>query len=201
MPAPTFSSTSATPSTMYPPALGGAVKGALPVTNSIKTSIATVAGPASYSGAGLNGAIGAAAMELPRTVSVTTSAHAASYVAGSTITFTGTDKDGNVLIEALALVATGGGETIVGVKGFMQITQIDVQAQADTLGTFTFGTQDIVVPGSRYVIIGTTGDLHVTYANGSQSTIPKIPVGQYAMSVSKIWGDSKTTAQDITVQA
>lgn len=184
------------------PEHGGSVAGALAVTNAIKMSIASAATPQSYSGAALNGAIGAAAMELPRTVSVTTSAHAGSYVPASTVTFTGTDKDGNAITEALALVATNGGETIVGLKGFMQITQIDVQAQNDASGAFTFGVQDIVVPGCRVVRVGTGGDLHVTYASGIQSTIPKVQAGESRpMNVTKVWGDSKTTAQDITIEA
>ena len=106
--------------------------------DAIKTSIATVAGAASYSGAALNGVIGATAFDPPRCATATLSANAGSYTNGSTITFTG-ELDGAVVTDVLTISGTGGGVMLTGDAYFDKITQIDIQAQANTSGSFTFG--------------------------------------------------------------
>ena len=178
------------------------VAGALAVSNAILTSFATTTSPMAitvFTGtlAGSPGATNAG-----RTVSVTTASNAATYAvgAGNAITVTGTDDTGNAITDTLALVATGGGETIVGVKGFATVTSIAIPAQLGTNGHFTFGVQDLVLPsGCRKVRIGTTGNLHVGYADGSTDVIPAVAAAETLMiAPTKIFGDSLTTASNVT---
>jgi hypothetical protein len=109
----------------------------------IKTLIATVAAPASYSGATLTGTLanpGPAIISPPRQVSATLSAAVGAYTNGSTITFTGLDAAGAALVEAVTISGTGGGTTLITAGYFSEVTQIDIQAQAAITGEFTFGT-------------------------------------------------------------
>lgn len=176
---------------------------ALASANAIKTSIATVAAPVTYSGGGLNGAIGAAANALPRTITVTAAAHAASYVAGSTITITGTDSQGTVQSEVLTLVGTDGTETLVTTHGFRTVTSVAIAAQADTLGAFTVGVRDVVFgPDKPFAIRATAaGDLKLGYAGGTVTdTIPALAAKETVqVSPDKIYGDSSTTVVGMTV--
>lgn len=165
------------------------------VANAIKTSIATVAGAASYSGGALNGAVGAGLLPITQTVSFTTSSHSGSYVAGSKVTFTGLDRNGLALVEQLLVTAVNGGETIVGLKGFSKVTQIDVEAQSDTAGAFTFGYSDVMCPGCWGLRVGgTTGSLKVGFADQSIDTIPSVVAGERInMMIQKVFGASTAT--------
>lgn len=166
----------------------------------IKTSIATVAAPASYSGGALNGAIGSAARTPGRTVSVTSAANVGSYVAGSAVTFTGTDAHGLAQTETLLLTSANGGETIVGNKAFKTVTQIDVAAQVNVNGAFTFGYQDVVCPGCFGFRIGVDGDAKVGFADGSSDTLPVLFAGEtVALTIAKLYGSAATTATKITL--
>jgi hypothetical protein len=106
-------------------------------TNSIKTALATVAAPASYSGAALNGAIGAGAISPPRNLTVTTAGATASD-APATVTFTGIDVDGNALTETFNVSQSAA--TASGSKCFAAVTQIDLPAADGTGATLAFGT-------------------------------------------------------------
>lgn len=172
--------------------------GALASTNAIKTSIATSASPADYTT--FNGTLAGGPYRLPRTVSVTSSASAGSYIITSPIVFTGTDANGTVITESLSLTATGGGETIVGTKGFATVTEIAVPAMHDTSGAFTFGVQDVIVGGCAELRFGKAGNVKVVTSKGNTDTILDIVANErIPLSVSKIFGDASTTVQDITV--
>lgn len=170
--------------------------GALAVVNAIKTSIATAATPQVYTAGALNGSIGTATMSAPRRITATLAAHAASYVNGSTITIKGLNSAGASVSEVLTIAGTGGGTTLTTVGFFTQVTEIDVDAQADALGSFQFGTSDASV-NSRSLRVGTAGNLHVQYGDGSTDTILNVAVGEVVPAMAAvIFGDS--TAQGIT---
>lgn len=109
--------------------------------DAIKTSIATVAAPASYSGAQLDGAIGTGAISPSRQITATSSVSAGAYVAGSVITITGTTEEvGAADTDTMTVVGTGGGESLATTKHFSAVTQIDIEAQAQVTGSWQFGT-------------------------------------------------------------
>lgn len=175
--------------------LAGAVKD----TNAIKASIATDdTDPAVYVDTDLDGVLAGGPYSLTRNVSVTTSASAATYNTTDPIVFTGTDLYGIPQTEELTLTDAGGGETIVGTKAFLSITQIDVPVQDDTTGAFEFGVQDAFLNDLIVEIrAGSTGDLKITHTNGSVDTIPVITAGEkFYLSPIKVWGDS-TTVTDL----
>lgn len=142
--------------------------------NAIKTSIATNVAAQSYATTDLDGAVGQAQFALPQTVSVTTSAHGGSYIITSPIVVTGKDPFGNAITENLTLTATGGGETIQGVKSFAQVTKIDVPAMTDALGAFTFGVGDVLLPADtffRKLRANSAADIKVGFQDGTTDTI------------------------------
>jgi hypothetical protein len=169
--------------------------------DAIKTSIATVAAPVTYSPA-YNGVIGTINSMIPaRTLTVTSAANPGSYVAGSTITITGTDAAGRVLVEVFTHVGTGGGETLVGTKGFETVTSILVAAQADTSGAWSFGVRDVLCDVKPYMIRANgAGDLKVSFDDGSTDTIPAMAAKEYiTFAPTKVFGDSGTTITGLTL--
>lgn len=109
-------------------------------TDGIKTSIATVASPQTYTGAALNGAVGAGVMDPPRNLTITTGGGTPADAPVST-TITGLDVNGDVIIETILLSQIAG--TAVGIKAFRKVTQIVLPA-ADGVGAlleFGFGTK------------------------------------------------------------
>jgi hypothetical protein len=160
----------------------------------IKTSIATSTNTATYSGAGLNGSIGAAAFGQAQTVSVTTSAHAGTYT-GTAIVVNGKDETGAVISETLTLTQVNGGETIVGTKAFAQVTSVVVPAQFDALGAYTFGVYDVVYSTPpRELRTGGAGTLVLTYQDGSADTITSAVAEHHKVLPTKIGGASTATA-------
>lgn len=174
------------------------VKGTFVVATSIKTSIATVAGPATYNGGALNGAIGAATMAMPRRITATLAANGGSYVNGSTITITGKDPFGAAQTDVLTIAGTGGGITLTSTKFFTAVTQLDIQTQTNTGGAFTFGTSDGQA-GGRQLRVGTAGDVAVQYGDNSTDVIPNVQAGEQIPAVVSIILGTGTTAADITV--
>lgn len=176
------------------------VSGPLADADAIKTSIATDDTNASvYTDTELDGVIGDSTMVFGRTLSVTTSTSAATYNTTDPIIITGLDLNGNSQIEDLFLTQAGGNETVTGTLAFTSVTQIFVPIQDDNTGFFTFGVQDaILADQAREIRVATGGNLHVTYPDGTEDTIPalvdgeKLPIGPV-----KIWSDS--TVEDITV--
>ena len=174
------------------------ISGTVNNANGIKTSVATVASPVTYSS--FNGTLGGT-FSVPRTVSFTSTSHSSSYVSASTIVFHGTDINGAVITETLHNSTANGGETVVGSLGFLTVTSIVVAAQADTAGAYTFGVRDIVCSSQCADIrVGTTGNLKVGYPDGTTDTIPNVIAGEHLpYGPSIIYGDSSTTIQNITI--
>lgn len=193
--APPWNSTAKAPKTVT-------FAGALAVANAIVTTLATSAAPQTVNGAGLNGAQAGGPFPLPRTVSVTTAAHAGSYKtgAGNVITVKGTDKTGASVQDVLTLTQVNGGETVATAQAFATVTEIDIPAENDALGSFTFGVFDVVTQ-FRGVRVGTpnSGFVHYTcQLDGSKDRIAQLQAGERLEIVGvAILGD--TTAQDLTL--
>ena len=200
------------PESLYASPKVASVAGPLAVTNAVVTSFATSTSIVTILSAGLNGALGASfsaapGSVLPRTVTVTTSAVAATYATGSgnAIVVTGTNEAGATITENLVLTAAGGGQTIVGLQGFVTIASIVIPAQLGAGGAFTFGVQDVVLPsGCRWVFVGTPGaaGLHISNSlDGVADTVPnavvKGAVNGMLIAPAKIWGD--TAIADVTI--
>ncbi len=176
---------------------------ALAVANAIVTSLASTTGIQTLTGAGLTGAIGAARMPLPRTLTVTLSTHAAAYVAASTVVITGLDCDGLIISETFTIVGTGGGVTIVGTEAFIKVTSVVIAAQATALGAFTVGVRDVVCnpltlpEGFR---VGGAGNLKLGYPDGTTDTLTSLAVNTtIPCNPSIVYGDTDTTATLITL--
>lgn len=102
--------------------------------NAIKLAIASAITAQVYHLANFGGALHGGPFTPPRPVSVTCSNHGATWV--GSITVTGLDIDGRVMTEAIALTNNA---TTTGAKMFAVVTQVNVPAQADALGTFSIG--------------------------------------------------------------
>lgn len=105
--------------------------------NLIKTGIATSTTAQRYSGAALDGAVGGAAFVAPRRVCVLQAAGA--HYTAANVTIKGFDAQGKALTDTLLLLATGTGNIVATTKFFARVVEILVPAQADLLGTLTFG--------------------------------------------------------------
>lgn len=174
--------------------------GSLNNNNSIKTNVASSASPASYSGAGLDGSYGNGSLVLPRQISVTLTSHTGSYTLNSKVTLTGTDYSGAVQTEQLTITNANGGITLLSTKYFLTVTQVDIEAQVDTLGQFKVGTRDVLATSAKAMRCGTAGDIKIEFEDGTTDTIPKVQAGEQIPCMFKILhGDTTTTAQDITI--
>lgn len=176
--------------------------GTLASANAIKQSVATNTGTQSYNAAAMDGSIGATTMSVPRTLSITLSASAASYNNTDPIIITGVNSNGEVITESFTPTTVNGGETLRGTKDFVSVLQINTPAQADGLGAFQFGVEDVVCnPRARQIRIGTagSGNLKLQYNNGNADTITKLTAGERLdVFAAKIIANG-TDVQDITV--
>ena len=126
--------------------------------NAIKTSIATVAAAVTYSGAGLNGAIGAGAIAPSALITVKTSASGGAYIITSPIVITGTNYLSDTITDNITLTLTGGNETVATKQPFSSVTSIAIPAMANTAGAFLFGLGNLAfVPYARALEMGATG--------------------------------------------
>jgi hypothetical protein len=128
--------------------------------NALVLSDATQTSEATYSGAGLDGALGGT-MRLPQYVTLTTSAVASQYVAGSEALVTGT-LNGRVVTDILTITDANGGEVLVGDQAFDTVVSIVLDAQANTSGAVEFGVVDVLAtrykPGVQFEH-GASGDV------------------------------------------
>jgi len=169
--------TKSQPSTFFFSRTSTFASGAIADVDAIKKAVATSSSAQSYSGAALDGATNFTS-ESPqhtkpsRTVSVTRSSNAGSYVQGSKVTFTGT-LNGEAQTEEIAMPDTDGGDTLKGAKLFDEVTQIDVEAQSDASGQFEFGVEDVGGPGGG--VFGfrahAVGDVSLEFANGESDVL------------------------------
>jgi hypothetical protein len=108
--------------------------------DAIKTSVATSVAPESYSGAGLNGAVGATTMSPRRELTITTSAVLApAYNIVDPIVVTYTNWDDRTAQRSIYLDSVLGGETVGLGEDVKAAVSFDVPAQTSALGTFQFG--------------------------------------------------------------
>lgn len=183
--------------------------------DAIKTTVSTSTSAASYSGAGLNGAManpGPAAPEFASKTgyasypSVTSSSTVGAFTAGSDIVFTGT-YNGVAVTRTATLTAANGNETQVADGPMDTVTQIDVEAQADTDGSFTFGFTDLAPSGDGsgaatgsagrikqwWVVAATAGNVHVGYSDGTSDTIPMQAGALIEAYPTRIYADTAVT--------
>jgi hypothetical protein len=101
--------------------------------NAVKTSFATSTTAQAYSGAALNGAVGATKMPIPRNITVTAAANGGGYTGSVTVKGL---RNGVVVTEAIAITASS---TVAGVKMFDSVTELDLVGQPDALGSIQVG--------------------------------------------------------------
>lgn len=120
----------------------------------IKTSIATAAAAAAYSGVALDGAYASAGVataapnghiDVDQYPVATAAANAGSYVAGSKILFTGS-YNGLVVTRTATVVGANGGAAFIADGPLRTVTGISVEAQANAGGAWTFGFTDLHMP-------------------------------------------------------
>lgn len=119
--------------------------------DSIKTSVASIASPVTYSGSALNGVIGAGAISPPRNITITT-AGATPADAPATATITGTAADGSVQTEVINVGQTA--TTVAGAKAFASVVSIALSAGDGTGATLTFGTGNVLGLSSKLRDVG-----------------------------------------------
>lgn len=117
----------------------------------IKTSVASAVTAQSYSGAALNGSVGAGAITPARLPSVTVAGTAGSVTADSTVTFTGTGADGTDRVSRVVLSAAVG--TYYGDWPLAAVETVDVPAQTGVAATFTFGLSAFTGLGSIPMVL------------------------------------------------
>ena len=158
--------------------------------DAVKTTIATVASDVSYSGADLNGADvdgatyiatptpSTGVTDVPQYPIAVAASSAGSYVDGSTVVFTGT-HGGETVQRTATVVGTDGGATFIADGPVDTVSQIDVEAQADTSGAWTFGFTDIgywrehsVDKCFRAIRANDAGSIHVQDEDGHGDVTP-----------------------------
>jgi hypothetical protein len=118
--------------------------GALPAEDdeAFVTGFATATSPVTKSGAGLNGAVGATALDVPRPVTIALSMRANSYVMQA-ITVTGVDAaTGAGATSQVTPSSVNGGETLMTPRCFLSVTSVAFPAQGNTSGQFKIGIPD-----------------------------------------------------------
>lgn len=177
----------------------------------IKTSIATAATAQSYTGAALNGSdVGSDHIARPAPSGhehvaqypiAVASNSAGSYVADSLITFTGT-YGGVAVVRTATVVGTDGNATFIANGPLDTCSQIDVAAQADTSGAFTFGWDDIACPGPdsivtpfRQLVATSTGAVRITCGDGHPDTIGSLTATSLPLwqEVRRVWFSNAAT--------
>lgn len=178
------------------------------------TSIATKTTADNLTGAELTGAVVTANVGLgPKTgmsfwPTATLSSTVGAFVAASVITWTGT-YNGAAITRTATIASADGNATLFASGPMDSVTSIDIAAQADTDGTFTFGFSG-VSPGLNAVgaykpwkvvsyadaANADTAALVVGYSDGSIDTVELPKGGELFASPVRIYG---TTTAPITI--
>lgn len=135
--------------------------------DAIKTAIASVASTVTYSGAALNGAIGAGAISPPRNITVTT-AGSTPADAPATATITGTAIDGSAQTDTINVGQTA--TTVAGTKAFAAVTSIALSAGDGTGATLAFGTGNVIGLDSKLRDVGGVAGIVKEVANATVVT-------------------------------
>jgi hypothetical protein len=178
--------------------------------DAIKTSVATSTDAVAYTSGDFDGAAKtpegfAGFADVGAIPCVSSSSAAGAYTPGSTVTFTGPWR-GETVTRVATLAEEDGNETAYA-DGPLDgaPTAIDVEAQADTDGAFTFGwggVAPLYTSGTGahqrlwWVRCGeTAGDIHVRYSLG-EDTIAATAGAEYTAAVAAVLGD---TAVELTI--
>ncbi len=129
--------------------------------NAIKLSVATSTSAQSYSGAALNGSVGAALMTPRREPTITTSFSAGTYVGPAVCTYL--DWADRTKSKSVAL-ASDGGETLGIGEDVKQVISWSLPAQSNTSGSFQFGTNAVVGVGSDLLSQAAIKSVHLVSA-------------------------------------
>lgn len=163
----------------------------------IKTSIATVAAPVSYSAANFNGAAVANsgadwAKRCARSITISRSSSVGSY---STNPITITGKRGGVTVtETLTPANANGNDVLRGTQLFDEPPTIDIPAQVNTSGAFQIGVADVGAPdGDSFVGVkldaGSAGSINVVYRDGYSTALPCGPYAREYVRAVRVTGD------------
>jgi hypothetical protein len=179
--------------------------------DAIKTSIATSTSAASYTGAALNGDDANPGPATPTPdghtgvpqYPVAVGAGAGAFVDGSAVTFTGT-YGGETTVRTATVVGANGG-TFIADGPLDTCDTVDVEEQADTDGTWTFGFTDIGVwkehnefNPCRQIRADAAGVVSVVYEGGYADLLP-FTTGQVQQVGPNRIVQATTTATTITL--
>ena len=134
----------------------------------IRTSHATPTSPATYSGAALDGAVGAGTVSPPRPVTLTLGGDADAWTAGSTITVHYLDRLGFARAETFTVAAVP--HTFTTGYDATAVESIDVDAQAGATGTLSAGLGAYAGHGSA--LLGVTGATWLDLEDWKDSILP-----------------------------
>jgi hypothetical protein len=118
---------------------------------SIKSTVATAPSLQTYTGASLNGAIGAGAISPPRPVVVTLGGDPAGFTDNSTITIVGLDVLGKPLTNTVTVRTSSVPGALTSGNDFTAVTSVTVPAQLGAAGTLSLGTGARAGLGSLYL--------------------------------------------------
>lgn len=133
--------------------------------DAIKASFVTAVAARSFTGAALDGVIGAAILTPPRVLVVTTAGPDASFPGPFNVVVIGRDVFGNRLTESFAITAGSNPGAVAGIKAFARVTEIQVPASPDALGSIKVGTLTLMGLG-----------LPLKYRAGLQAVVREVAV-------------------------
>jgi len=136
--------------------------------DAIKTAFVSAVTAQVYTGAALNGVVGAAEMPYPRNITITTGAGGTPADVPATLTVTGRDVNGAVMTETINISQVAG--TAAGVKCFKKVTQLDLPAGQGTGGTMEVGFGVILGLGKKIRVLAGTQSLVKEHAAGAVVT-------------------------------
>jgi len=164
--------------------------------DAVKVSIATVAAQVVYSGADLDGLLGANTQM--QQLTVTTAASVGSYTL-SEISILGTDQRGRARTVTATLTQANGGETLEFQSsdgtdvGVLDVTSITIPAMVDAAGAFTFGVADVIFDEEAKEIRGGAGNVAIVDWYSRATLVPCVAGEHHSVFVKKIM-DVGTTA-------
>lgn len=167
--------------------------------NGLKTSIASATSLQTYSGTALNGTnvCGGGHSALSSWPTVTTSSTVGAFVAGSKVFFVGTYN--RVTTERSATMGSAdGNETLIadGPLDIGSVTQIRVEAQADTDGTLEFGWTGVAPRAESpkwRLVARTAAALTVEHEDGTQDTFTPAAGNEHLAWVRRILAATAAT--------
>lgn len=142
--------------------------------DAVKTTVATSAIAVSYSGAALDGIIGGASFLQPRPFTVNLDGDVGAFVPGSVVTVTGVNVLGYPFTDTIVISTLTFPVTLSTQYSFLQVTQVDVEAQADVTGSMQFGLGAYQGRGSLVLNFAPTGLKRAGNWTAKPITIPVV---------------------------